>query len=413
MRLRPEPRGPHRRSSRRAERSRQRGVFVMATAVAMLVLMGFVGLAIDASRLQLVRSELQNAADACALAAVLELNALSDGPSRGERAGLFTGGVRNRRDFQTLWVGTAQIKVSFSATLGGSFQAAAGGVGGAGSGARFARCAVVDTGLRHFFMRLFGPASSDLSAVATATTMPSQSVCSIPMGMCAGSGGNASNFGYNIGDTVRLGATQSSGYFTWANVLGTDTSGGLEPYVNAFMGFGVCDVPTAPGRCIGIKTGVVTSLDDGWNARFGMYKKGGSGLNPADAIPDLTGYGYRPAPPGGAYADYMQVRAPSRQAFQGNIPSYTSPLGVHAQYGASSRRLVSMPVVACTSTSCGTGNKPILGWACALMLSPKSPSQDAEVEFRGRADNPASGCTTSGTPGGVDSGGPLVPVLVQ
>ncbi len=270
-------------------RSRQRGVFVMATAVALLVLLGFVGLALDASRLQLVRAELQNAADACALAAVLEL----------------------------------------------------------------------------------------------------------------------------VGDTVRLGTSQSSGYFTWANVLGTDTSGGLEPYVNAFMGFGVCDVPTAPNRCIGIKTGVVTSLDDAWNARFGLYKQGGSGLNPATAIPDLTGYGYRPAPAGGAYVDYMQNRAPSRQAFQGHLSSYTSPLGVHAQYGASSRRLVSMPVVACTSTSCGTGSKPILGWACALLLSPKSPSQDAEVEFRGRADVPGSGCTTSGVPGGVDSGGPLVPVLVH
>lgn len=407
MHLRPE----HCRRSR--GRRRQRGVFVMATAVAMLVLMGFVGLALDASRLQLVRSELQNAADACALAAVLELNALPDAGNRGEQAGLYVGGVRNRRDFQTLWVGTAQVRVSFSATLGGSFQAATSGLGGTGASAHFARCAVTDTGLRHFFVRLFGPASSDLSATATATTIPSQSVCSIPMGMCAGGGGNASNFGYTIGDTVRLGATQSSGYFTWANVLGTDTSGGLEPYVNAFMGFGVCDVPTAPGRCIGIKTGVVTSLDDAWNARFGLYKQGGSGLSPAIAIPDLTGYGYRPAPAGGAYTDYNEVRAPGRQPFQGNISSYKSPLGVHAQYGASSRRLVPMPVVACASTSCGTGNKPILGWACALMLSPKSPSQDAEVEFRGRADNPASGCTTSGVPGGVDSGGPLVPVLVH
>ena len=54
-----------------------------------------------------------------------------------------------------------------------------------------------------------------------------------------------------------------------------------------------------------------------------------------------------------------------------------------------------------------------MGWACALMLSPKSPSQDAEIEYRGRADNPESGCRSSGAPGAADAGGPLVPVLVH
>jgi hypothetical protein len=54
-----------------------------------------------------------------------------------------------------------------------------------------------------------------------------------------------------------------------------------------------------------------------------------------------------------------------------------------------------------------------LGWACALMLSPKSPSQNAEVEFRGRADDPNSGCRSAGIAGGTNAIGPLVPVLVQ
>jgi len=72
-----------------------------------------------------------------------------------------------------------------------------------------------------------------------------------------------------------------------------------------------------------------------------------------------------------------------------------------------------MPVVSCASSACGSGAKPILGWACALMLSPKSPSQDAEVEFRGRADDPNSGCRSAGIAGGTNAIGPLVPVLVQ
>ena len=399
------------RAHRLLHRARpQRGVFAVATALAMVVMLGFVGLAIDASRLQLVQTELQNAADACALAAVLELNGLSDAPSRAALAGEFVAGTRNRRNFQAEWVGTSQVNPTFSTTLNGSYQPAS---GGAAAASRFARCAVAQASLRHLFMGLLGLGSSQLLATATATVMPSQSVCAIPMAMCQGVGSDTSTFGYQLGDKIALGTSQVSGFFTWANVLGTDTSGGLEPYAEAFIGFGHCEVPTAANRCIGIQTGVVTSLDDGWNSRFGVYKQGGSGLDPALAIPDLTGYGYRPPPPDGAYIDYLQNRAPSRQAFQDHIPSYTSPANVHTQYGASSRRLVPMPVVACSSSACGSGSKPILGWACALMLSPKSPTQDAEVEFRGRADDPLSGCRTAGLPGGTDAIGPLVPVLVQ
>ncbi|MDO9279636.1 MAG: pilus assembly protein TadG-related protein [Polaromonas sp.] len=393
---------------RRAQQ--QRGVFAVATALAMVVMLGFVGLAIDASRLQLVQAELQNAADACALAAVLELNGLSDAPSRGALAGQFVGGARNRRNFQADLVSTDQVSPTFSTTLNGSYQSAS---GGAAAASRFARCAVTQPSLRHFFMGLVGIGTSNLVATATATVMPSQSVCAIPMAICQGAGPNANTFGYQLGDLIALGTSQVSGFFTWANVLGIDASGSLEPYAQAFVGFGFCEVPTAADRCIGIHTGVVTSLDDGWNARFGVYKQGGSGLDPALAIPDLTGYGYRPPPVGGAYSDYTQNRAPSRQAFQGHIPSYTSPANVHTQYGASSRRLVPMPVVACSSSACGSGAKPILGWACALMLSPKTPTEDAEIEFRGRADDPLSGCRTAGLPGGTDASGPLVPVLVQ
>ena len=388
----------------------QRGVFAVATALAMLVMLGFVGLAIDASRLQLVQAELQNAADACALAAVLELNGLADAPSRGALAGQFVGGAHNRRNFQVELVGTSQVSPTFSTTLNGSYQSAG---GGAAAASRFARCAVTQLSLRHFFMGLLDIGSSNLTATATATVMPSQSVCAIPMAMCKGAGANANTFGYQVGDKITLGTSQTSGFFTWANVLGTDTSGALAAYGQAFMGFGNCEVPTAANRCIGIQNGVVTSLDDGWNSRFGVYKQGGSGLDPALAIPDLTGYGYRPPPVGGAYSDYMQNRAPSRQPFQGHIPSYTTPANVHTQYGASSRRLVPMPVVACSSSACGTGAKPIFGWACALMLSPKTSPQNAEIEFRGRADDPLSGCRTAGLPGGTDAIGPLVPVLVQ
>lgn len=387
---------------------RQRGAVALTTALALLVLLGFVGLVVDSARLLVARGELQNAADACALAAVLELNGLSDAPLRASQAGRYVGGLRHRDHFQAQLLGAADVELGLAYALNGPYLPPA----TADAGARFARCTTHTPGLAHFLMGLLGFAASNALASATATVVPSQSVCGIPMAMCQGAGSDALNFGYRVGDKITLGATQSAGFFTWADVLGTDTGSGLEPYVQAFMGSGVCEISTAPQRCITIKTGVVSSLDDAWNARFGLYKQGGSGLDPAVAMPDLTGYGYRPAPTGGAYADYMG-RAARREPFQGRLSSYATPADVHGQYGASYRRLVVMPVVACASGSCGNGQRPVLGWACALMLSPKSPSQNAEVEYRGRADDPQSGCRAAGMPGGGDAVGPLVPVLVQ
>ena len=57
----------------------QRGSVMVMTAIAMLALFLILGLAIDASRIFMVRAELQNAADAAALSAARELNSGTDG----------------------------------------------------------------------------------------------------------------------------------------------------------------------------------------------------------------------------------------------------------------------------------------------------------------------------------------------
>jgi len=51
---------------------KQRGAVAIITGLAMVVLVGFAGLALDGGRLYLTKTELQNAADACALAAAYE-----------------------------------------------------------------------------------------------------------------------------------------------------------------------------------------------------------------------------------------------------------------------------------------------------------------------------------------------------
>lgn len=62
---------------------RQRGAFLAIMAILIVALLGFCALAIDVGRLLLLRSEMQNAADAAALAAAFELDS---GPDAIERA---------------------------------------------------------------------------------------------------------------------------------------------------------------------------------------------------------------------------------------------------------------------------------------------------------------------------------------
>src|SRR5690242_1349188 len=56
-----------------AAHRRERGVVAIMVALAMVLLIGFAALALDLGKLYIVRSELSNAADACALAAARDL----------------------------------------------------------------------------------------------------------------------------------------------------------------------------------------------------------------------------------------------------------------------------------------------------------------------------------------------------
>jgi hypothetical protein len=230
------------------------------------------------------------------------------------------------------------------------------------------------------------------------------------------------NFGFAKGEVINLSKSTSDvtgGFFTWADTSGTLGTSSLAPYIDRITKYGQCDA-NSMSRCIDIKTGAITSLEAAWNSRFGLYKNGTGSLQPKDAIPDISGYGYRvPAssgvntpPVGGALNDYLLNRASSRQQFQSSISGFSIPANIHQNYGSSSRRLSSIAVVS-TSNSCGTGKRTIIGWACVFMLAPKASADNAQVEYEGNASEKHSACKSFGMPGGVSSNGPLVPVLVQ
>jgi hypothetical protein len=292
------------------------------------------------------------------------------------------GAIKNRANFQSTVIDIAASQITFSATLGGTYEE-----GGSAdhNTAAFAKCSFPLTGLPIFFMRVLNPVldTQTVSAMAAATLAPSSSACLIPpkqkglKASLAGSGQCSAQLGDEVG-------TQ-----------------------------GVNDVTFSY-----------------WNARFGLYRSGGPTM--AEAAPDFTGYSYADAkwnPESGsaqlprthgaggasAFADY-QSKAAAFVAFQGNPPNpYDDPLSVNShQVNGRIKRVAVAPVVDCDEWANGNGNAQpaIEGYACVLMLNPvfDQNKEAAVLEFLGLSTTVGSPCATNGEPG---TFGPLVPQLVQ
>lgn len=389
--------------------AKQRGVFTVFAALGIVVLIGFAGLAIDAGRMLVVRSELQTAMDSCALSGVLELNRQPDAAYRASSVGRFVGGDQNFSNFQSNIVDISPTNVTFPSSLNDPSPPSADTANG--STASFVRCEVTSEGFVPLLLSVLSIDAININVSATATLQSAQSVCAIPMAIM-GDGSGGLDYGFTIGERIVLGDSQIQGFFQWANVADDPDLSGLGDYAEAFIKHGSCDANTQVDRCIPIQNGEVTSLNEYWNTRFGVYKS----IDPIDAIPDLTGYGFaNQSPP--VLQDYLTVYAPQRVSAQaGEIPpSYSIPANVYEDFGTSGRRLATLPVVDAGESSCGgdNGSRRLIGWACALMVSPIDSNEDAEVEYIGPANAADTPCRTAGTPGPYGGVGPLTPVLIK
>lgn len=435
----------------------QRGVVIVMLALALAVLVGFLGLVVDLGRLFVTKTELQSAMDACALAAARELRPGVAPPdteaiNRAVSAGL-TAGTRNRVGFQAAAVTLTASDIWFSDRLSNNTTTFPFGYVASGSAsaatARYAMCARSDSGIATFFIQVLQAAlgstttSATVSAFATATQKPAQSNCAIPLGMCKLPAGSAADpfAGMAIGQwmTSRLSAS-ATGSFDWIDF--TPPGGGADELADQIRGTGACSLPPtgssctsnpAPAGCVG-EQGNKNSLGRAWNTRFGLYK-GSYNIN--NSTPDFTGYAYTATnwpeqfnAYGGSSSsgalNYQNAKA-AFSAYQGDgavgigspgTNSYSVTPSTTLQTAGADRRLVTVPVVDCTSWAASTPQTvPILGYACALMLHPMSqdngPSGGEEVwlEFLGASNLVNSPCSTYGLAGGTI--GPLVPALVH
>jgi Flp pilus assembly protein TadG len=418
-------------------RQSQRGAVIVTVCLFLLFLLGFMGIALDFGHLFVVRTELQTAADSCALAAAQELDGQSDALTRATSAGL-TAGNLNRVNFQSAtWSGKGQLTAA-DVTFKDAGYAATTSAGAA----RYVECRHTQPGVPLWLLQALGavsgdttsfPAAHDVAALAVATRASAQTTCPVPIALKPKGGGAPPNFGFSVGEWVTLlmspGAA-TNGQIGWANLDGSNDAAETVAEMNGSCGTKVGDTLGTPG--------VQATVADVWNGRFGIYKNSGS---PTDNPPDFTGYSYTTAnwpsannafsgaPGAGAgptAANFVAKRlafascddtgtrlrgANSCESITGlSLNSFTrvaapgaGAAGGFAQYGTN-RRLVTIPVI--------DGASRVTGFACMLMLQPiPIPMADVKLEFRGNAGAVGSPCTTNGLPGG--SAGPLVPVLVR
>jgi Flp pilus assembly protein TadG len=410
------------RMYRALTRRRQRGAVIITVALLMLFLLGFMGFALDFGHLFVVKTELQTAMDSCALAAAQELDGHSDAQERARSAGK-TAGNLNRVNMQSAtWSGMGQIIDADITFMNADYVATA-----SGTAAKYVQCQHTQAGIPMWLIKAMGafsgspatyPATQNVAASAVATRASAQATCPLPLALKPKDAGDATNYGFAVGEWVTLLHDQSAvkgGDIGWANLDGSKDAAETKKEMNGHCGTRVGDTLGTPG--------VEASIAEAWNARFGIYKEAsGPDIN----HPDFTGYSYTKTnwkSEQNAYDDFVAKRgdfancAANTGTDVSDCASITGlklgggfqtlatsgPTGQHHDYGTN-RRLATVPVV--------NDAMQVVNYACMLLLQPMPiPMDDVKLEYRGNAGAEDSPCAPSGIPGGTT--GPLVPVLVR
>lgn len=409
---------------------KESGAVAVIVALSLVALTGFVGLALDLGKLFVAKTELQNSADACALAAARELTGANTNQLVLAAAAGVTTGENHEVLFQKEQI--AISSVTFSETLTGGYQTAFTGPGAINM--RYAKCEANKTGIANWFIQVLNLLPSvdigdqTVTASAVATIWPSQiTSCAIPVGVCSNSVPSSTPVGTWLESVLGpSGSTTEgnlTGNFIWIDY--TPPAGGASELAGQLTGPGVCNLP-ATGTEVG-EAGVKSSLANDWNSRFGIYQ---GNVKVGDAIPDYSGYAYTEvnwSSKSNAFADFQDQRA-NNSPFQDDKVSSTG-LKINGTIEDASylkakgedRRLATVPVIDCSGFVSGS-TAPVNAWACILMLHPINNAQGGStqtgstrmfVEYLGRSNDPNSPCATNGVPGGSSAAGPLVPTLVR
>lgn len=413
-------------------KKKQQGSVSIIIALSMTVLVGFVGIALDLGKLYIVKSELQNTADACALAAAQALTGTSlQQLAIAEAAGITTG-LRHKVLFQSAGVNLSINKsVEFGDTADSAYFSKAGLSNNEILKKRYARCTVNSGDIDNWFIEVLNIipgiaiGKQQVNATAVAGLQPSMTTCAIPVGLCSASITESTPAGTWIQAALSPSDGNTlTGNFRWIDF--TPPNGGSSELAAWLKSDGACELPVI-GSSVG-QTGNISSLADEWNSRFGIYK---GSVSPEEAKPDLSGYAYTDAATSwpskfNALSDFVNKRS-ANAPYQGDALAKLKTQGTIKDanylraYGAE-RRLMIAPVVDCNGFASGSSVAPISSWACVFLLHPINNSAGGGpnsagsglmfLEYQGSASQSGSPCATTGMPGGPGSG-PLVTALIK
>lgn len=445
---------------------RQRGAIAILVGFTIVVLLLLAGLVLDLGHVHIVKNELQNAADACALSGASELGDLGQGALERATAAATTAGERNWAGLKQDPVDVPEANVTFADTLSSSFQRAI------TAATTYIRCQTAPVKIDTWLMQLggyFGDGGTDgvtVDAVAIARRIPGQTLCAIPLAICKTKDEPLVLGAWYFG---RVSAGHAiTGAYDWVRFPGMS---GAHDIADMLAGEGMCSA--RPERVDG-QGGMATGVAQAWNTRFGLYS--GAYNDPRKSPPDATGWAYTPVQmdgtgqpicpngiPSGTWPPLMAWGSfpgrtcavpdptkprPEHDAYDGggrsspwypesyanrhnvthdpydpnslldengaprSLPGHPAAISreQHARLGQDRRRVI-MPVIECEDWAPNKKNIKVIGYACALMLAPiNDPGRDVVLEFRGWATDSDSNCGTSGFPG---INGAPVPALVK
>jgi hypothetical protein len=292
------------RSVEQAEKSkRERGSILATSAIGMLAVLLAVGLGIDVSRLYLSKAELQNAADAAALAGVSGLN--GDPPGITEAANRAVREM-NKYDFNKTGVTFPRANVLFAVNLDGPYVSE-GSAFASPTNIRFVKVTTPELPVGMSFAAIVLGNSKNLSATATAgLSVPLNVICPwLPAFVLDYSddpitSGRTYTFRLAPGDAVSPGNYQ---------LLAPVHSGGSGDREGMANGVNWC---ISAGQEVETKPGVTSGpIRQGINSRFDIYAAGmDPGLSPPDTniAENITH---------DQYDKQQVVRAPSRPGVTG------------------------------------------------------------------------------------------------
>ena len=394
-----------------------RGSIVIFVVLMMPLLLGIMGIALDMGKLFVVKSELQNAADACALAAAYELDGTGSQFTRAESAGI-TLATANRTLFQKEAVAaTADTSVQFSTTATGGYTPK----GGAAATAGFVRCTLARNNMDNWFVQLLGLGNQNMSAVAVASNLPGQNTCSLPIGLCNTQVTTSTPVGTWLeGVQTAQGANEKdgsfNGYFKWIDF--TAGGGGAQELKDLLSDANSCNINTTlPNLEVG-EFGLKSAADAHYNTRFGMYAEGAK-----TGVPDLSGYAYTKTSftaAFNAYPDFVANQRTNNTQYQGDkitklntqpgLKTVLPPNELSKQ--GTNRRVAVAPVINCKT-------KIIQRYACLFLLHPmntgpikKGDDDKMYIEYLGDA-NSNGPCKAFAFAGSSNGTGPRVSALVQ